>query len=140
MAATWVSLSNSRYLGERAIQSVQAATEAAPAQASEGFPLDGAGGFTLTLECDAGQSFAGVEGQLDLYQFDQISGTPWSVVLDRELTIPPSAVGLRRFTILFTVASARGRIAYIANGLNLTGGGITLTFAPAAGPQPGRHG
>jgi hypothetical protein len=140
VTATWVDISapGTRAVVERVVQSVQAATEAAPTAASDGISLLGAGGFTLRVECDSGQSFAAAAGQFDIYHYDPQVGLPWAKLVDREQSIPPSAIGSARFTWLFEVVSARGRVAFIANGLSLTGGGVTLTFAPAAGPQPGR--
>jgi hypothetical protein len=112
------------------VRSVQAATEAAPTTADEGLSLLKVKGFTLMVECDAGKVFGSVAGQLDLYHLDPLVGVPWSPLVDRQIIVPPSAIGLQRFTLLFDVVRSRGRIAYIANGLDVgVGGGVTLTFA-----------
>jgi hypothetical protein len=131
MAATWESI------GERAVKSVQAATEAVPTNPADGFHITNIHAFSLTVECDNGQTFLDVSGALDLYHYDPVVGA-WSRVAYGSQFVPPEAAGLRRFTVPFTIANARGRLAHIANGLNLSGGGVTLYYAPTIGWHPGR--
>jgi hypothetical protein len=126
--ATWSVLTNGGEL-TGAAQSVQSATDTAPSGALDGIGLRGLSGFTLTVECDVGQTFLG-GGQLDLYHYDPQTGLPWSPLVDREFQIPPAAIGLRRFSAVFEVVSSRGRVAFIANGLLLSGGGVTITISP----------
>jgi hypothetical protein len=129
--ATWTTILAD---GDRAsvIRSVQAATESAPSSADDGLSLFGMAGFTMMVECDPGQSF-GSGGQLDLYHLDPKVGLPWSLLADREINVPPSVIGLQRFTLVFDVVRTRGRVAFAANGLVLTGGGVTLTILPGYG-------
>jgi hypothetical protein len=122
--ATWANITG------RTIRSVQAATEAPPLLASEGFDLNGVEGFTLKVACDAGKVINSAAGQFDLWHLDPVAGLPWSKLIDREQQIPASAVGLASFSWLFDVVNARGRVAFLANGLDLTGGGVTITFMP----------
>lgn len=121
--ATWVTLT------DKATRSVQSATDTPPTTANEGFPILGMRAVGVTVECDAGQTFLAATGGLDLYLWDDLIGA-WSYVLYQTITIPPEAVGKRRFTTVVQIANARGRLAFIANGLSLTGGGITNYFLP----------
>jgi hypothetical protein len=128
VAATWETGTAAGPRQALRVRSVQGATESAPTSDTEGFNLRGMRGFTMTIECDAGKVFGSAAGQLDLYHLDWGGDLPWSPVADREVTVPTSAIGLRRFTVIFEVVSSIGQIAYIANGLDVGGGGITITI------------
>lgn len=129
--ASWISLF------DKATKSVQSTTDPAPTTGTEGIPILGMTSFGLTVECDAGQSFASAAGQLDLYLWDDLI-TDWSYVLYQSIAIPPEVVGKRRFTTAVQIANARGRLAYICNGLTVSGGGLTLYFLPTFAWFPSR--
>jgi hypothetical protein len=121
MAAAWT------LLGERACKSVQAATEAVPTDPTDGFNIINVFAFSVTVECDVGKTFFDTSGALDLYHYDPIVGA-WSRVAYGSLYIPPEAAGLRRFTVPFTIANARGRLAHTRRrSLGSRGGGYEKT-------------
>jgi hypothetical protein len=128
--ATWEKITSGApaSVGVSAIRSVQATTDSAPTLDSDGYSLAHVKGFALIVECDVGQTFASSAGQIDLYHADPSILDGWSHLVDREVLVPPSAIGLSKFTLLFEVVSSRGRVAFICNGLAVTGGGITLTI------------
>jgi hypothetical protein len=105
------------------------ATDSAPSSPDDGMDVRGLKSFALTLECDAGQSFATSAGQLDLWWFDPFVGA-WSYVAETQRQIPPESVGKRRITFVFDVLNRRGKLAYVPNGLSLSAGGITAFYAP----------
>lgn len=129
--ATWIPLN------DKATKSVQSATDSPPTLVSEGFPILGMTAVGITVECDVGQTFSVAAGALDLYLWDDLFGA-WSYVLYQSITIPTEVVGKRRFSTVAQIANARGRMAYIANGLTLTGGGLTIYFLPTFAWFPAR--
>lgn len=131
MAAVW------SQIGERGVKCTQAATESAPSDGDLGLPLLSLSGFALTVECDEGETFASSAGQLDLYIYDDNVGG-WSLVPNQVLFIPPEATGLRRFMIGVPLGTSRGRLAFICNGLDLTGGGVTMYYSPTVAWFPSR--
>jgi len=129
--ATWVSLF------DKATKSVQAATDAAPTIITDGIPILGMTSVGLTIECDVGQTILAAAGVLDLYLWDDLVGA-WSYVMYQGIQIPQEVVGRRRFTTAISIANARGRMAYICNGLSLSGGGITQYYLPTFAWFPSR--
>ena len=118
------------FLSERSMKSVQAPTGSPPTSPDDGFDLLGVHAFTVTSECEPGQAFTGpVAGQYDLYLYDENVGE-WSLVPGLEQVIPAVAAGLNRFTMIFDVQNARGRIAFVTNGIGVTGGNITTYYSP----------
>lgn len=132
MAVTWTKI------GERSVKATgMVTTEAAPTLATDGMDVAGMGSFSLTLECDVGQTFSSAAGQLDVYWFDPLIAT-WSYVGNAFQQIPPEAAGKRRFTLVLDVQNARGRIALIPNGVVVSAGGLTEYYAPVVSAVPGR--
>lgn len=130
--ATWVPL------GPRSVYSVQTVNDSAPSLGTDGVSVAQVPGYSLVLQCDSGQIVAAAAGGLLAYIWDPLSGYPlgqaggaWSrVAAAMDLTIPASAVGQPRISWPWnSVAATIGRIAHIASGLSLTGGGITLFYA-----------
>jgi hypothetical protein len=124
-------------LGIRSVKAAgMSATEAAPVDPSDGMDISGVRSFSLTLECDLGQSFSTAAGQLDVWWWDPIVGA-WSLVPESYKPIPPEAVGRRRFTMVLDVINARGQLALIPNGLSLSGGTLTQFYATVTSSQQG---
>jgi hypothetical protein len=85
-------------------------------------------GFTVTVECDPGETFAGAGGSLQAW-FDDEALSDVSRMPEVDLVLPASVVGQRRVSFGgFTVASPRGFLAHIANGIQVTGGGLTVIY------------
>jgi hypothetical protein len=123
--ATWALLPS---MGRSSV-SVQAASESAPG-ATDGCNLNDVGGFDLVLEADNGETFSGT-GKLDAYrQHDAAVGWAYSPSSTIDLaTLTPSIAGQRRFSVEgWTVANPRGAIAHVANGVGVSGGGITVRY------------
>jgi hypothetical protein len=121
--ATWTRIS------ARTVSGVQTTTDTAPVHnAQDGVNLSDVSGFSVTFECDSGQTFSGVAGSFLAYYDDAaLSGVSYTPELD--LVLPASAVGQRRITFAgFTVACPRGFLTHIANGIGVTGGGLTVTY------------
>jgi hypothetical protein len=121
--ATWVRT------GGRTVVGKEATTDSAPAHGSmDGVNLNDVAGFSLTVECDNGQTFSGAGGSLLAYfDDDALAGVSYTPELD--LVLPAAAVGKQRVTFAgFNVSSPRGFLAHIANGIQVTGGGLTLTY------------
>lgn len=123
--ATWTRLQTYG----RTIRSTQSTTDTPPVHGSgDGVNLNDVGGFALTVECDSGQSFSSANGSLVAY-YDDEALADVSYMPEIDITLPASAVGQRRVTFGgFTVASPRGFLAHIASGIQVTGGGLTLTY------------
>jgi hypothetical protein len=113
----------------RSVRSVQSATDSAPTGAEAGLNLSDVSGFSVHVWADTGQTFSGVAGSLVAYLYDDIVGD-WSRAPELDLTLPSAATGLRKLVFTgFTVASPRGRLAHIASGIQVTSGGLTLTYS-----------
>jgi hypothetical protein len=121
--ATWTRL------GGRTAKGTQTTTDTAPTHLSgDGVNLNDVAGFSVTVEADAGQTFSGAAGSLKAW-FDDDALADVSYTPELDLTLPAGAVGQRRISFTgFTVASPRGYLAHIASGLQVTGGGITVTY------------
>lgn len=121
--ATWTSL------GGRSVRGAQSATDTIPTHGSKpGVNLADVGGFTVTMECDAGQTFATAAGSFQAWYDDELL-SDISYMPEVDLVLPTSAVGQRRVSFGgFTVASPRGHLAHIANGIQVTGGSLTVTY------------
>lgn len=103
-------------------------TDSAPSLSTDGLNVSGMRSFSVTVECDAGQSFASSAGQFDVWWFDTFVGA-WSLIPDAHQQVPPEAAGARRFTMSVDVSNPRGRIAFIPNGLSVTSGGLTQYYS-----------
>lgn len=123
--ATWVKVSGSN----RSTQSVQATTESAPTLGTDGFDLNGVGGFTIHVACDSGQTFNGaVVEAFRAYRYSWITGL-WGRSPEHDLDITTDHTGSRVIVFdAWTVSNPRGRLAHVANGVVVTGGGLTLTY------------
>jgi hypothetical protein len=121
--ATWIRL------GGRTVTSSQTTTDTRPAHGSmDGVNLNDVAGFTVTIECDPGQTFSGAGGSLQAW-FDDDAISDVSYLPEVDLVLPAGAVGQRRVSFGgFTVASPRGFLAHIANSIQVTGGGLTVTY------------
>ena len=121
--ATWTRI------GGRTVKAVQSTTDTPPVHGSnDGVNLNDVAGFTVTVECDNGQTFSGAGGSLQAW-FDDDALADVSYLPEVDLVLPAGAVGKRRVSFGgFTVASPRGFLAHIANGIQVTGGGLTVTY------------
>ena len=125
MAATWEAI------GSRSVKSAQAATEAAPTDEADGMSLVGVAAITFRLEADEGQTIGADTGQVDVYLYD---AGAWAESPAITIQVPAGSLGARRINLATVVIdNARGRLAPIANGINVTGGGVTL-YALATAP------
>src|SRR4051812_18999569 len=119
MAATWVPL------GARSRRSVQALTEAAPASATDGVPLDDVASIKVVVHAPAGQTFTAA-GSLLGYVY---SNSVW--VRDSNADIDLSyANGLQDGGLgpALPVTSRRDRFALIASAVGLSGAGTQITI------------
>jgi hypothetical protein len=108
---------------------VQSTTDSTPVHNSmDGVNLNDVSGFSVTMECDAGQTFSGAAGSfLAYYDDDALSDVSYAPELD--LVLPASAVGKRRVTFAgFSVACPRGFLTHVAAGIQVTSGGLTVTY------------
>jgi hypothetical protein len=121
--AVWTKLTG------RSVSGVQSATDTPPVHgAGGGLNLNDVAGFSVTFECDSGQTFSAASGSFQAWFDDPLlSGVSYTPELD--LVLPASAIGQRRITFAgFTVATPRGFLAHIANGITVTGGGLTVIY------------
>ena len=121
--ATWLRLSG------RTVKGTQSTTDTPPAHGDmAGVNLHDVGGFAITFECDDGQSFSGAAGSFVAYYDDEsVSGI--SRLPEMDIVLPAVAIGLQRVTVGgYTVATPRGFLAHIANGIQVTGGGLRVTY------------
>lgn len=125
MATTWTKVSGSN----RSTVSTQTTTESAPTSAIEGFDLNGVGGFTIHVACDSGQTFSGaVTEAFRACRYSVITGL-WGRSSEHDLDITTDHTGNRVIVFdAWTVSNPRGRIAHVANGVTVTGGGLTITY------------
>lgn len=119
MAATWV------VLGSRSRRSVQLLTEAAPASAADGVPLDDVASIKVVVHAPVGQTFTAT-GSLLGYVY---SNGVW--VRDSNADIDFSyASGLQDGGLgpALPVSSRRDRFALIASAVGLSGAGTQITL------------
>jgi hypothetical protein len=125
MAATWTKT------GARSVAGVQAATEAVPLDSAptDGIRLESTGGFDLIVDLEDGQTFTGNTWTLDAYRYYPAAGG-WAWAPDIAQAPEASVIGKRRYAWTgFTVANPHGNLAHICNGVQHTGGVITVRYA-----------
>lgn len=121
MAATWTKIA------PYSSKAAQATTEDAPALATEGVDLTPCAGLNLYAEADEGQTFTG-SGDFVGFMYDPLCG--WSRASELDVSIVAADAGNRRvFLGAFPVSAPRGRMAHAANGVGVSGGGVTLYYA-----------
>ena len=121
--ATWTQIPGT----PRSVSSVQATTEAAPTQATDGLYLDEVAGFVLYLVADAGQTLNAAGGSLLGYRYDPNIGT-WARAHELDIVLGASDIGGQASAWAYQVASPRGRVAHVASGVGVTSGGLTLYY------------
>lgn len=123
MAAVWTAISG------RSTKGVMAATDTAPTGAEDGLNLSDVAGFSIHVELEAGQTITAAAGGLKAYLFDPIVGF-WSRTPELDVSFASSDVGERRVSRTgYTVSSPRGRLAHIASGMTVSGGGVTVYYS-----------
>lgn len=125
MATTWTDFPGKG----RSRQAVSTtATESAPTLATEGLLLSDLNGFQVRASADAGQTFTGTTGNLDAYIWDDLDQA-WCRTPELDLTVSTGQVGKRKIAwASFQVQTPRGRIAHVPNGVQVSSGGVTLTY------------
>lgn len=123
--ATWTRVARN------SVSSVQATTETAPSTESDvGMDLDQVGAFDVQFECDSGQTFTSTDGTFEAYRLHD-DGL-WSRHYSNDVVLTADDISRRKFSRKFTVDNPRGRIAHIAVGIVVSGGGITLRYWPTS--------
>lgn len=109
----------------RSVKSVQTTSDSAPALATDGMSLQSVAGFKVVLEADAAQTLSGA-GSLTCFTWDDaIAG--WARYSDADITIPAAIASNRRYgAVSFQVQAPRGRVAFVANGVTVSAGNLTL--------------
>lgn len=110
----------------RSVVSVQSADEDAPT-GDVGVNLDSVAGFSLVIECDAGESFSAEGGKLLGYYK---GGAGWAKLDESwDRTLPVTAIGQRRFAFPdFAIYAPRGFVAHVTDNVTVTGGNLTLYY------------
>jgi len=121
--ATWAPLANNA----RSVISYQATSESAPTLSTDGLNLDSVAGFVVHIACDNGYAFADPTSTFIAYRYSPESGL-WARASENDITVGSAGNGQQTIAVSFQVASPRGRIAHIANGVNITGGATPLTL------------
>lgn len=119
--ATWASLTGTG----RSVKSVQTTSDSAPTLAADGMSLQSVAGFRVVLEADSGQTLSGA-GALTCFTWDDsIAG--WARLSDADITVPAAIASNRRYgAVSFQVQAPRGRVAFIANAVTVSAGGVTV--------------
>lgn len=124
MATTWTTLAGRSTRG-----AFTTVSEAAPTTVADGMNISDINGFIAYAEADSGQTFTGTSGTLLAYLYDDLVSA-WARFPEADLTIPSGAVGTRRCAwSSFSVQTPRGRVAHVPSGLQVSGGGVTVTYA-----------
>lgn len=127
MATTWARIGNS----PRSVVSTQTTSESAPSDAGDGMLLEDVAGFRVCFSCDAGKTFNDAASVFEAYVYSPSAGR-WARSAEHDVTVGALNIGNRDFSVTFSVASPRGRIAHIANAIGVTGGALTLTYESSA--------
>lgn len=82
-------------------------------------------GFKVVLEADSAQTLSGA-GTLTCFTWDDLIAG-WSRLSDADITVPAAVASNRRYgAVSFQVQAPRGRVAFIASGVTVSAGGLTL--------------
>lgn len=115
MATTWASIGARSTKGT----STTGSETSAVLTASSGTLLDGVGGFSVHVEATGANTIT-TGGTLQAYIYQDYEAV-WSRAPDLDLTV--SATGVKAVGFIgFSVPSPRGRIAYLPNGMAVSGG------------------
>jgi hypothetical protein len=89
--------------------------------------LEDVAGFRVCFSCDDTQTFNAAASVFEAYVYSDYTGR-WARSSEHDVTVGTANTGNRDFSVTFSVASPRGRIAHIANGVGVTAGGLTLVY------------
>jgi hypothetical protein len=92
--------------------------------------LDEVAGYRLTIIADSGQTITAAAGSFKAYVWDEWSGI-WSRASDQDVVVTTDDIGGRGMATVFQVAAPLGRIAHVASGISVSGGGLTLYYITA---------